>query len=194
MADASLTTPGAVSRRFLFSVATAVPIAAATAGVSPGSAPSELQPLLDRYRDIGIRLREVEATYARTLQLIPATFRPGFPPGQNVVSRWAEWTRAELNALRLPPSMSLRPSEADFSRYFQQNVSLSPEKWEEAKRWHRIRVTAWHDRRNLQKEWFSRTGLDLMSRERTRLLADRNRTEREFMTLMIGLDKAATDA
>jgi hypothetical protein len=194
MADASLTTPGAVSRRFLFSVATAVPIAAATAGVSPGSAPSGLQPLLDRYRDIGIRLREVEATYARTLQLIPATFRPGFPPGHNIVSRWAEWTRTELDALGLPPSMTLRPSETDFIRYFQQSVSPNPEKREEAKRRHRIRVTAWHDRRNLQKEWFSRTGLDLMSRERTRLLADRNRTERELMALMIGPDKAATDA
>jgi len=90
--------------------------------------------------------------------------------------------------------MTLRPSETDFIRYFQQSLSLPPEKRGEAKRQHKIRIAAWQDRRNLQKEWFSRTGLDVMSRERRHLLADRNRTERELMALMIGPDKAATDA
>jgi len=33
-----------------------------------------------------------------------------------------------------------------------------------------------------------------MGRERTRLLADRNRTERELMELMIDPEKAGTDA
>jgi hypothetical protein len=59
---------------------------------------------------------------------------------------------------------------------------------------HRVRIDAWHDRRNIQKEWFSRTGLDVLNRERTSLMADKHRIEREMMELMIGPDKAAIDA
>jgi hypothetical protein len=62
------------------------------------------------------------------------------------------------------------------------------------KRQHKTRLNAWHDRRNLQKEWYSRTGLIAINRQRTRLLADKHRIERELMTLMISPDKAAIDA
>jgi hypothetical protein len=193
MAETSLSTPGMISRRFLFSVAAAAPIAAAAAGSSPTSAPRGLFALLDRYRDTGMRLHEVEATHATTLQHIPAGFRPGPSTGQ-ALARWPEWTRAELDALQLPPVMPLRPSRADFDRVYRQSVRRSPENREELKRRHKIRLDAWHDRRNIQKEWYSRTGLDAINRQRTRLLADKHRIERELMELMISPDKAAIDA
>jgi hypothetical protein len=66
----------------LFSVAAAVPIAAAAAGFSPNGTPSGLFALLDRYRDTGLRLREVEAAHGTTLQHIPAGFQPGPSIGQ----------------------------------------------------------------------------------------------------------------
>jgi hypothetical protein len=192
MAEKSLTTPGAVSRRFLFSVAAAAPIAAAAR--SPyGGVPSGLFALLDRYRDTGMRLREVEALHASTLQRIPAGFRPGFSTGQ-ALARWPEWTRAELDALGLPPFMTLRPARSDLDRIYRQAVRRFPENREELKRQHKVRLDAWHDRRNIQKEWYSRTGLDAINRQRTRLLADKHRIERELMELMISPDKAATDA
>ena len=72
MAEQSLTTPGAVSRRFLFSAAVALPVATATAGSSPGGVSPRLLALLERYRDTCIRLREVEADQAEKLLSIPA--------------------------------------------------------------------------------------------------------------------------
>jgi len=192
MAEESLTTPNAVSRRFLFSVAAAAPIAAAAAGVSPGGVPSGFFALLDRYRDTGLRLREIEAARARTLPSIPVRFRPVMKG--RCVSRWPEWTRAELNGLGLPASIPLRPSPTDFVLFFQHTLGSKAEEREEAQRQHRVRIGAWHDRRNIQKEWFSRTGLDVINRQRTSLMADKHQIERELMELMIGPDKAAIDA
>jgi hypothetical protein len=117
MAESSLTTPGAVSRRFLFSIATAAPVAAATSAFPGVNTPSSLHGLLDRYRDTGMRLRETEAAYARTLPSIPATVRPGISE-RNTMCRWPEWTREELRALGLPASMKSRPSQDNFVRFF----------------------------------------------------------------------------
>jgi hypothetical protein len=62
------------------------------------------------------------------------------------------------------------------------------------KREHVARIDAWLSRRDHQKDWYRRTGLDVIIQRRHRLLAEKHRIERELMTLMIGPDKAATDA
>jgi hypothetical protein len=192
MAEESLTTPGAVSRRFLFSVAAAAPVAAMAAEVPPNGVPASILALLDRYRDTGVRLREVEAARVGALAAIPLGFRPVTVGG--CVSRWPEWTRGELEALGLPASMPLRPSANDFILYSKYSVSSGLDDREDAKRRHRVRLDAWHGRRSVQKEWFSRTGLDVINRRRGNLMVDKHRIERELMELMIGPDRAAIDA
>jgi hypothetical protein len=193
MAEQSLTTPGAVSRRFLFSAAVALPVATAAAGSFPGGVSTGLLALLERYRDTCIRLREVEADHAERLLSIPASFRPGSSDGR-CVSRWPEWTRAELDALGLPPGMPSRPSQDDFLRFFNRTMSPDPQKREEARQRHKVRMDAWNARRAAQKEWFGRAGLDVVGRQRSRLLDDKHSIECELMNLMTGPDKAAIDA
>jgi hypothetical protein len=192
MADASLTTPGAVSRRFLLSAAVAAPIATVTAGFSPGGTLG-LQQLLDRYRETGIRLREIEIARAGALQLIPTGLRPG-QCSTNSVSRWPQWSRSELDALGVPASFPLRPSQADFDQFYQEAVRLDPENRETLKRLHKSRIGAWLVRRNHQKDWYRQTGIDAINRQHSRLVADKHRIERELMDLMIGPGKAAIDA
>jgi hypothetical protein len=193
MAEQSLTTPGAVSRRFLFSAVVALPVATATAGSLPGGVSPKLLALLERYRDTCIRLREVEADHAERLLSIPASFRPGSSDGR-CVSRWPEWTRAELDALGLPPGMPSRPSQDDFLRFFNRTSSPDPQKREEARQRHKVRIDAWHARRAVQKEWFAKAGLDVVGRQRSRLLDDKHSIECELMNLMTGPDKTAIDA
>jgi hypothetical protein len=193
MAEQSLTTPGAVSRRFLFSAAVALPVATATAGSFPGGVSPKLLALLERYRDTCIRLREVEADHAERLLSVPAEHRPGSSDGR-CVSRWPEWTRAELDALGLPPGMPSRPSQDDFLRFFNRTMSPDPQKREEARQRHKVRMDAWNARRAAQKEWFGRAGLDVVGRQRSRLLDDKHSIECELMNLMTGPDKAAIDA
>jgi hypothetical protein len=193
MAEQSLTTPGAVSRRFLFSAVVALPVATATAGSLPGGVSPKLLALLERYRDTCIRLREVEADHAERLLSVPAEHRPGSSDGR-CVSRWPEWTRAELDALGLPPGMPSRPSQDDFLRFFNRTSSPDPQKREEARQRHKVRIDAWHARRAVQKEWFAKAGLDVVGRQRSRLLDDKHSIECELMNLMTGPDKTAIDA
>ena len=193
MAEQSLTTPGAVSRRFLFSAVVALPVATATAGSLPGGVSPKLLALLERYRDTCIRLREVEADHAERLLSVPAEHRPGSSDGR-CVSRWPEWTRAELDALGLPPGMPSRPSQDDFVRFFHRTSSPEPQKREEARQRHKVRIDAWHARRAVQKEWFAKAGLDVVGRQRSRLLDDKHSIECELMNLMTGPDKTAIDA
>jgi hypothetical protein len=193
MAEQSLTTPGAVSRRFLFSAVVALPVATATAGSLPGGVSPKLLALLERYRDTCIRLREVEADHAERLLSVPAEHRPGSSDGR-CVSRWPEWTRAELDALGLPPGMPSRPSQDDFVRFFNRTSSPDPEKREEARQRHKVRMETWHARRAVQKEWFGKAGLDVVGRQRSRLLDDKHSIECELMNLMTGPDKTAIDA
>jgi hypothetical protein len=193
MAEQSLTTPGAVSRRFLFSAVVALPVATATAGSLPGGVSPKLLALLERYRDTCIRLREVEADHAERLLSVPAEHRPGSSDGR-CVSRWPEWTRAELDALGLPPGMPSRPSQDDFVRFFNRTSSPDPEKREEARQRHKVRIDAWNARRAIQKEWFGKAGLDVVGRQRSRLLDDKHSIECELMNLMTGPDKTAIDA
>ena len=183
MAEQSLTTPGAVSRRFLFSAVVALPVATATAGSLPGGVSPKLLALLERYRDTCIRLREVKADHAERLLSIPASFRPGSSDGR-CVSRWPEWTRAELDALGLPPGMPSRPSQDDFLRFFNRTMSPDPQKREEARQRHKVRMDAWNARRAAQKEWFGRAGLDVVGRQRSRLLDDKHSIECELMEMM----------
>ena len=189
MAEQSLTTPGAVSRRFLFSAAVALPVATAAAGSLPGGVSPRLLALLERYRDTCIRLREVEADHAERLLLIPASFRPGSSDGR-CVSRWPEWTRAELDALGLPPGMPSRPFQDDFVRFFNRTSSPDPDKREEARQRHKVRMDAWNARRAIQKEWFGKAGLDAAGRQRRLLLDDKHAIECELMDMMTGPDKA----
>jgi len=193
MAEQSLTTPGAISRRFLFSAAVAFPVATAAAGSFPGGASPKLLALLERYRDTCIRLREVEADHAERLQYILAEHRPGSSDGR-CVSRWPEWTRAELDALGLPPGMPSRPSQDDFVRFFHRTSSPDLQKREEARQRHKVRMDAWNARRAVQKEWFGKAGLDVAGRQRSHLLDDKHSIECELMNLMTGPDRAAIDA
>jgi hypothetical protein len=145
--------------------------------------------LLKRYRDTCLRLREVEADQAEKLLSIPACFRPGSSDGR-CVSRWPEWTRAELDAFGLPPGMPLRPSQDDFIRFFCRISRPDPEARAEARRLHRVRIDAWSTRRNIQKEWFAKEGLDAAGRQRRLLLNDRHAIECELMDMMTGPGKA----
>ena len=189
MAEQSLTTPGAVSRRFLFSAAVALPVATVAAGSSPGGVSPGLLALLKRYRDTCLRLREVETDQAERLLSIPACFRPGSSDGR-CVSRWPEWTRAELDALGLPPGMPLRPSPDDFTRHFNRSLSPDLERREEARRLHKVSTDAWNARRAIQKEWFAKAGLDAAGRHRRLLLNDKHAIECELMDMMTDPDKA----
>jgi len=93
------------------------------------------------------------------------------------------------------PALHAAPPVADgFRPVFQVRRTPGSVNREEATRRHRVLLDAWHDRRNVQKEWFSRTGLDVIDRRRTSLMTDKHRIERELMELMIGPDKTATDA
>ena len=55
-------------------------------------------------------------------------------------------------------------------------------------------MDAWNARRAAQKEWFGRAGLDVVGRQRSRLLDDKHSIECELMNLMTGPDKTAIDA
>jgi hypothetical protein len=189
MAEQSLITPGAVSRRFLFSAAVALTVATVAAGSSPGGVSPGLVALLKRYRDTCLRLREVEADQAERLLSIPACFRPGSSDSR-CVSRWPEWTRAELDALGLSPGMPLRPSPDDFTRHFNRSLSPDPERREEARRLHKVSTDAWNARRAIQKEWFGKAGLDAVGRQRRLLLDDKHAIGCELMDMMTGPDKA----
>ena len=149
--------------------------------------------MLKRYRGTCLRLREVEADQAEKLLSIPACFRPGSSDGR-CVSRWPEWTRAELDALGLPPGMPLRPSPDDFIRLFNRSSSPDPERREEARRLHKVRIDAWNARRAIQKEWFGKAGLDAVGRQRRLLLDDKHAIECELMDMMTGPDKAVVFA
>jgi hypothetical protein len=63
-----------------------------------------------------------------------------------------------------------------------------------ARQRHKVRVDAWNARRAIQKEWFGKAGLDVVGRQRSRLLDDKHAIECELMELMTGPDKAAIDA
>ena len=95
-----------------------------------------------------------------------------------------EWTRAELDALGLPSSMPCRPSEDDFIRYFHRVSGSDPDRREEARRRHKVRMEAWQARRTVQKEWYARTGLDALGSRRRRLLEGKHSIECELMEMM----------
>ena len=123
--------------------------------------------------------------------------RPAFRPGSSdgrCVSRWPEWTRAELDALGLPSSMPSRPSQDDFIRYFNRSSGPDPERREEARRRHKVRIDAWNARRAIQKEWFGRAGLDAVGSRRSRLLEDKHAIECELMEMMTGPGTAVLSA
>jgi hypothetical protein len=84
--------------------------------------------------------------------------------------------------------MPLRPSQTDFVLFSKYGATPGSGSREDAKRRHRVLLDAWHDRRSVQKEWFSRTGLDVINRRRTSLMTEKHRIERELMELMIGPD------
>ncbi|GEO38664.1 hypothetical protein GGE65_002590 [Skermanella aerolata] len=94
------------------------------------------------------------------------------------------WTRAELDALGLPSSMPCRPSEDDFIRYFHRVSGSDPDRCEEARRRHKVRMEAWQARRTVQKEWYARTGLDTLGSRRRRLLEGKHSIERDLMEMM----------
>jgi hypothetical protein len=112
MADHANSTPRAISRRFLFSVAATVPIAALPAKSPASAAPTDpagqLATLLLGYRDVGLQLQALDTQLAAAMETNPEWARPG--PGANGEScRWAKWSRTELDALGLPSSMTSRP-------------------------------------------------------------------------------------
>lgn len=77
--------------------------------------------------------------------------------------------------------MPSRPFQDDFIRFFCRISSPDPETREEARRLHRVRMDAWSTRRNIQKEWFAKAGLDAAGRHRRLLLNDKHAIECELM-------------
>jgi hypothetical protein len=90
--------------------------------------------------------------------------------------------------------MPLRPSSNDFILFSKYGVRPDLDDPEGPQRRHKVRLDAWHGRRDVQREWFRRTGLDVINRRRGDLMAGKRRIERELMALMIGPDRTATDA
>ncbi|UEM06241.1 hypothetical protein JL101_012645 [Skermanella rosea] len=193
MAGTSLSTPGAVSRRFLFSVATAAPVTLASAGFTPGSIPTltpaafsaEVAAVLARYRDAGLRLRAAEATRAAAYRTIPAMYRPG-PSGGKPMVRRPEWTAEEIRKLGLPPGTPARFSQADLEDHHLRAVRRHPENREELKRRHKARLDAYEERRSRQKDWLDRLGLAPLDRDITRLSEEKAGIARELMDLLTG--------
>jgi hypothetical protein len=196
MADQANTTPGAVSRRSLFSAAAALPVAVATAAAStqePAPTPAPLRELADLlacYRVVGMRLLAIDAEHAAALQAVPECLRPGTGTGPEA-ARWAKWTRGELDALGFPATMTLRPSLADVHLFNRENRPVEPKHRAEHETRCRARVDAWVAKRREQKTWVRSTGLDIIRRRQTALLAERHAIERELMSLLQGVPAAA---
>jgi hypothetical protein len=144
MADHANSTPGAVSRRFLFSVAAAVPIAAVTAKSSTASADSasRLATLLLAYRDVGLRLQTLDAELAAAMESVPEWVLPGVG-SDGKTCRWAEWPRSELDDLGLPSFMTSRPSLADLQEFNRRSRLAAPQDEIGNRARHRVRVNAW---------------------------------------------------
>jgi hypothetical protein len=128
MADHANSTPGAVSRRFLLSVAAAVPIAAVTAKSSTASADSasRLATILLAYRDVGLRLQTLDAELAAAMESVPEWVLPGVG-SDGKTCRWAEWPRSELDDLGLPSFMTSRPSLADLQEFNRRSRLAAPQ-------------------------------------------------------------------
>ncbi|QQP87964.1 hypothetical protein IGS68_18035 [Skermanella sp. TT6] len=197
MAESSLTIPGAVSRRFLFSVATAAPVTLASAGLTPGSAPAAfpagVAAVLERYRAVGLRLRDAEATRAGAYSAVPAMYRRGPSGGKPQVGR-PEWTVEEIRQLGLPPDMPRRFSQADLEEHHLRAVTLNPENREELTRQFKARLAAYKKRKARQKDWLDRAGLTPFNREIDRLNKERASIGRELMALLTASDGAAANA
>jgi hypothetical protein len=189
MADESLTTPSAFSRRSLFSVAAAAPVAAATgapAVLAPLPIPSPVLALLARYRDVGNQLRAADAEYLAAVQGMPEWLRPeaGTPsrPGSDLPA----WTRAELTAHHLPDTMPLRPSIQDFRRFNYDLAAAPPELRVDRRKKHLARVALWYRKRRQQQAWFARTGADVVEYRQRALMAVKRDIERELLAVMTG--------
>lgn len=193
MADESLTTPGAFSRRSLFSVAAAVPIAAATgAPASPEPAgfplPSPVLALLARYREVGNQISAAEADYLATVQAMPEWARPEAGTPAKMGSCLPAWTRKELADHHLPDTMPLRPSLQDLQQFNRDLRDGPPELRVNRKKKHLARVAAWFAKRRQQQMWFARTGADAIEYRRRGLMACKHDIERELLAVMSGPD------
>ena len=185
MADHANSTPGAVSRRFLFSVAAAVPIAAVTAKSSAASADpaSRLATLLLAYRDVGLRLQTLDAELAAAMESVPEWVLPGVG-SDGKTCRWAEWPRSELDDLGLPSFMTSRPSLADLQEFNRRSRLAAPQDEIGNRARHRVRVNAWMTKRQEQSAWYRRTGVAELRRQRRAVFARKDAIERELLALM----------
>ena len=189
MADESLTTPSAFSRRSLFSVAAAVPIAAATgAPASPEPAgfplPSPVLALLARYRDVGNQISAAEAEYAAAVQAMPDWARPEAGTPAKPGSCLPAWTRKQLAEHHLPDTMPLRPSLQDFQQFNRDMRDGPPELCVNRRKKHLARVAAWYAKRRQQQAWFARTGADAIEYRQRGLTACKHDIERELLAVM----------
>jgi hypothetical protein len=166
MADHANSTPGAVSRRFLFSVAAAAPIAAVTAKSStpPADPAGQLATLLLGYRDVGLRLQALDTQLAAGMETIPEWARPG-AGSSGETCRWAEWPRLELDALGLPSFMTSRPSLADLQEFNRKSRLAAPNDEAGNRARHSVRVAAWMTKREEQCAWYRRTGVAELRRQ-----------------------------
>ncbi|HYI73544.1 MAG TPA: hypothetical protein VEX87_27570 [Skermanella sp.] len=197
MAEQTITTPSAFSRRSLFSAAAAIPIAAA-AGTSriadagspaprlTGLVPDQVLVLLVHYREVGTRLRKADADFAAALAEMPDWAKPEIAANGRLGSRLPSWTREELAAIGLPDSMPARPSIADLHNFNRELRKSHPMLRFDRKRLHRARVDAWNEKRRDQKAWFTRTGADAVERRRRRLMTQKTAIETQLMELMTG--------
>ena len=185
MADHANSTPSAISRRFLFSVAAAVPIAAlpAISSTPPTGPTGQLATLLLGYRDVGLQLQALDTQLAAAMEAIPEWARPG--PGANGEScRWAEWPRSELDALGLPSSMTSRPSLADLQEFNRRSRVAAPGDEAGNRARHGVRVAAWMTKRREQIAWYRRTGVTALQHQRQDAFARKDAIERELLALV----------
>jgi hypothetical protein len=188
MADHANTTPSAISRRFLFSVAAvaaAAPLAAVTIASSMAApvTSNPLETLLQAYRDVGLRLQALDGELAAAMDAIPEWARPGIGV-TGALCRWAEWTRGELDALGLPSNMNSRPSLADFQEFNRKRRLAAPHDEAGMRERHSARVAAWMTKRREQAAWFRRAGVTALQHQRQDAFARKDAIERELLALV----------
>jgi hypothetical protein len=179
MAVDVLITPGAVSRRFLFSAAAAVPISVVTGMPSAPPRSAELAGLLVRYGSLGNQLRGLEDELAAALRAMPEWVRPGRGGTGADAQRWPRWSRSEREAHGLPNSLSLRPSMAEIQEFNRRDRNADSDR----RRRNQDREDTWAAKRREQKGWFESTGFDAIRKRRLDRLAEKRAVEHELLAL-----------
>jgi len=179
MAADVIITPGALSRRFLFSVAAAIPIAAVAGRSFASTQPAELAGLLARYGTVGNQLRALEDELAAALRATPEWVRPGQGGVGVDARRWPKWSRDEREAHGIPDTMPLRPSMDEIQEFNQKDRTAASDR----QRRNQDREDTWAAKRREQKGWFESTGFDAIRKRRLACLGEKRAIEHDLLAL-----------